>query len=217
MSVVLSASGVVKPGRYPEFVAQSAEASKMYQRLGGKPARLMSAGMAGEAFGTWTFNVEYDDLDAFGEAMDRQQGDGEAEAFLLRLQEPSNPSTVTSVAVASEISLRESKGGRGPVMAIYVTKVHPGGLERALELGTRTNAFVEAHGAVNARLFNLIGAGSSAGLYTTTWEFDTVAGYTKAMSAFTAEPEGLSIVAAAAADDAPNALVFEGVYTEIPI
>lgn len=217
MSIVLSASGVVKPGRYPDFVSQAAEASKLYQRLGSKPPRLFSAGIAGEAIGQWTFNVEYDDLDSFGQAMDRQQTDGEAQAFLLRLQEPSNPSTVTSVVVASEVPLRESKAGKGPVMCIYVTKVLPGGLERALELGTRASAFAEAHGAVNARLFSLLGAGSGTGLYTSVWELENMAAYARVMGAFTTEPAGQAIAAEATAADAPSTLVFEAVYTEIPV
>ena len=218
MSVVLSASGVVKPGMYPEFLAQASEISKMYQRLGAAiPPRLMSAGLAGEATGTWNFNIEYDDLDSFGEAMDRQQSDEEHQAFMLRLQEPNNPSTVTSVVAASELPLGETKGGRGPVMAVFATKILPGGLERSLELGVRANAFAETHGAVRARLFNLMGAGSAAGLYTSTWEFPNILSYTKVMGAFATEPEGQAIAAAASAADAPNVLVLEAVYTEIPI
>ena len=217
MSVVLSASGVVKPGQYPEFVAQASEISKIYQRLGAKPPRLMSAGFAGEATGTWNYNIEYDDLDSFGEAMDRQQADEEFQVFMLRLQEPNNPSTVTSVVVASELPLREAKGGQGPVSAVYATRINPGGLERSLEIGARVNAFVEAHGAVNARLFNVIGGGSGPGLYVSSWEFENVRSYAKAIGAFGTEPEGQAIAVTVTAVDAPNMLVFEAVYTEIPI
>jgi hypothetical protein len=136
---------------------------------------------------------------------------------MLRLQEPNNPSTITSVVVASELPLRESKDGQGPVSAVFVSRINPGGLERSLEMGARVNAFAEAHGAVNARLFNVIGGGSAPGLYATTWEFENVLTYAKVMGAFGTEPEGQAFAAAVTAVDAPNTLVFEAVYTEIPI
>jgi hypothetical protein len=217
MSVVLSSSGQVKPGRYAEFVAQAGEASKLFQRFGSAPPRLMIAGLAGEAFGAWTFSIEFDDFASFAAHTDRFAADSEAQEFNMRINDASSPTTTTSVVVASEVVVRKTKGGRGPVMAIFVTKVHPGGLERALELGGRANALAERHGAVNARLFTLFGAGSSAGQYTATWEFENMAGYAKAMDAFGSDPEGQAIAAASVAVDAPDTVVFDAIYNEVPL
>lgn len=217
MSALLSASGQVKPGRYADFVSQSSEASKIWQRLGAKQTRLMTAGFAGEASGSWTFSAEFGDLDSLAVACDQSQTDSDQMAFMQRMQDSSSPVTVTNTVIASEVPIRESKGGRGPIMTIWVSKPNPGGLERTLELGSRANAFAEANGAVNARLFSLLGAGSGTGMYIATWDFDSIRSYAKTMEAFTTEPEGQAIAAAASATDAPSTLVFEAVYSEIPV
>jgi hypothetical protein len=47
MTVILSSVGRVKPGRFNDFLVQAAQASKLYQRLGTRPPRLMMAGLAG--------------------------------------------------------------------------------------------------------------------------------------------------------------------------
>jgi hypothetical protein len=217
MSVMLSSIGRVKPGRYSDFLSQAAEASKLYQRLGTRPPRLLSAGLAGEAFGTWTFSVEFDDLDSFGAISDKYQSDPEAQAFMVQLQDETNPTTIEQVNVSVEVPVRESKGGRGSVVAIYASKGHPGALERGLELGVKACDFAEAHGALDARIFNLIGSGSGTGVTVTMWEFDSMRAYAKVMDAFTTEPAGQAITTAAAAADAPATGVFEAVYAEIPI
>lgn len=217
MTVILSSSGQVKPGRYVDFVAQASEASKLYQHLGAKPPRLHVAGFAGEAYGTWTFSVEFDDLETFGRITDEFNNDSEAQAFILRIQEPDAPTTMQRVSILNEVPLREPRAGRGPVMALWVSKAHPGGLERTLDLAGRANAFAEEHGAVNARLFSLLGAGSGTGLYIASWEFENFLGYTKVIEAFATEPEGQAIATVTASTDAPDVLVFDGVYGEIPI
>lgn len=217
MTVIQTSSGQVKPGRYADFVAQAGEASKLFQRLGTKPPRLHAAGFAGEAWGTWSFSVEFEDWESFGAIQDAFGQDSEAQAFMLRIQEPDTPSLMQQVQLLTEIPVREPKGGRGPVMAVWVSKAHPGGLEGTLEMGSRANAFAEKQGAVNARLFNTIGAGSGTGLYVCVWEFEDFRGYAKAIEGFSTEPDGQAIATAAAAADAPDTLIFEGVYSEVPL
>lgn len=217
MTVIQTSGGQIKPGRYADFLAQAAEASKLFQRLGTTAPRLHVAGFAGEAWGTWTFSVEYDDWDSFGRVNDAFNNDGEAQTFMLRVQEADTPSLMQQVQLLTEIPLREPKGGRGPVMAVWVSKAHPGGLEGTLDMANRSNAFAETQGAVNARLYNTIGAGSGTGLYVCVWEFEDFRGYARVIEAFSTEPEGQAIATAAAAADAPDTLVFEGVYNEIPI
>jgi hypothetical protein len=217
MSVILSSVGRVKPGRYNDFLAQAAEASKLYTRLGTRPPRLMSAGLAGEAFGTWTFTVEFDDLDSFGAINDQYQSDPDAQTYMLKLQEEANPSTLEQVNVSLEVPVRESKGGRGNVVALYASKVHPGALERALDLGAKACEFAEDHGALDARMFNLIGSGSGTGITVTMWELDNMRAYAKVIDAYSTEPAGQAIAMEAASADAPHTGVFEAVYIEVPI
>lgn len=217
MSVILSSMGRAKPGRYGDFISQATQASKLYQKLGTPPPRLMLAGLAGEAFGTWTFSVEFDDLDSFGAISDQYQADPEAQAFMVQLQEETNPSTLEQVNVCVEVPVRESKGGRGSVVALYASKTNPGGLERGLELAVSSCDFAEAQGALDARIFNLIGSGSGSGTTVTMWEFDSVRAFAKVMDAFTTEPAGQAIATAAAAADTPVIQLFEAVYNEIPI
>lgn len=217
MKVIQSSIGRVKPGRFNDFLTQAAQASELYQRLGTRPPRLLAAGLAGEAFGTWTFGVEFDDLDSFGAVSDRYQTDPDAQAFMAKLQEEDNPTTIEQVNVCVEVPLRESQGGRGSVVALYASKVHPGGLERGLELGARSSEFAEKHGALDARIFNVIGSGSGTGLTVALWELDSMRAYAKLMEAFTTEPDGQALATAAAAGDAPNTVLFEAVYTEIPL
>jgi hypothetical protein len=217
MSVILSSMGRVKPGRYGDFVSQAAQASKLYERFGGRAPRVLFAGLAGEAIGSWTFSVEFDDLASFGAASDHYGADPEAQTFMLQLQEEANPSTLEQVNVCVEIPIRESKGGRGSIVALYVSKVHPGALEAALELGAKACEFVEAQGALDARIFTLIGSGSGTGMTMTMWELDSMRAYAKVIDGFTTEPAGQALAAAQSSGDAPVTTVFEGVYNEISI
>jgi hypothetical protein len=216
MSVILSSGGRVKPGRYSDFLSQASQANKIYQRLGTRPPRLLTAGLAGEAFGTWTFSVEFEDLDSFGAISDEYQSDPEAQAFMFQLQDETNPSTLEQVNVCLEVPVRESKGGRGSIVALYASKIHPGALERGLDLGARSCEFAEANGALDARMFNLIGSGSGTGVTVTMWELDSMRSYAKVIDAFTNEPAGQAIATAAASADTPVTGIFEAVYTEIP-
>lgn len=217
MTVLLSSLGRVKPGRYNDFLGQAAQASKLYQNLGTRPPRLFSAGYAGEAFGQWTFSVEFDDLDSFGEISDKYQSDPEAQAFMMQLQEEANPSTIELVNVCVEMPVRESKGGRGSVIALYASKVHPGALERGIELGVKACDFAEAHGALDATMYTLVGAGSGTGTTVTMFEFENMRACANLMDAFNTEPAGQAIATASTAADTPVTTIFEGIYGEIPI
>jgi hypothetical protein len=217
MTVILSTVSRVKPGRFNDFLAQAAQASQLYQRLGTRPPRLMMAGLAGEAFGSWTFSMEFDDLDSFAVITDQYQSDPEAQASVLQMHDENNPATFEQVNLGVEVPVRESKGGRGSVVALYASKVHPGGLERGLELGVKGCDFAEAHGALDARMFNLIGSGRGTGITVTMWEFENIRAYAKVMDAFMTEPAGQAIAVAATSADSPVTGVFEAVYNEMPI
>jgi hypothetical protein len=217
MSVILSSVGRVKPGRYADFLSQAGQANKLYQRLGTRPARLMMAGLAGEAFGSWTFSVEFDDLDSFGAVSDQYRVDPEAQAFYMQIMDETSPTTTEQVNLSVEVPVRESKGGRGSVVALYASKIHPGGLERGLDLGVKACEFAEAHGSLDARMFNLVSSGSGAGVMVTMWEFENVRSYANAIDAFSTEPAGQALSVAVSAPDAPFTSVFEAVYDEVAI
>src|SRR5262245_53933577 len=73
MSVILSTAGQVKPGRRKDFLTQQSQASQLNQRLGARPPRLLMATIAGEAYGSWTFGLEFEDLEAFATYADKAQ------------------------------------------------------------------------------------------------------------------------------------------------
>jgi hypothetical protein len=51
----------------------------------------------------------------------------------------------------------------------------------------------------------------------TMFEFDNMRACAKLMDAFTTEPAGQAIATASTAADTPSTMVFEGIYSEIPI
>lgn len=218
MTVVSSVMGRTKPGRYEDFLSQALEVSKLYERMGAPTPRLFAAGMAGEAFGTWTFSTEFDSMESCGAFNDAMATDAEWQSFLIRLQQPDNPVTIEQVTLCVEIPTGRTSGrGRGTVSVSNVSRPNPGGLERAVELGTRACAFVERHGALDARLFNLVAAGSGAGMTISLWEFESLRALGKAYDAWSSDPEGQAIAAAAAAADSPLTVVWDGIYTQIPL
>jgi hypothetical protein len=121
--------------------------------LGCTVGTVKRAGLAGEAFGSWTFSVEFDDLDSFGVITDQYQTDPEAKAFALEMYDENNPVTFEQVNVGVEVPVPESKGGRGSV----------------------------SHGSLDARMFNLVGSGSGTGITVTMWEFADIRAYAKVM------------------------------------
>lgn len=218
MAVTSNVVGRTKPGRYEDFLSQGLEVSKLYERLGAGLSRLFSAGAAGEAFGTWTFTTEFDSMEHYGTFSDALAADAEWQSFLLRLQQPDSPVDIEQVSLCVEIPTgRPQTVGRGPVLVSNVSRPNPGGLEKAVELATRACAFVERHGAVSARLFNLVSSGAGAGMMLSTWEFASMRALGKAYDAWSSDPEGQAIATEAAGRDAPLTVVWDGMYNQIPI
>ena len=216
MSVFMSTIFRIKPGRYADAMVQAARGAQLYERFGTNRPRLLSAGLAGEAFGTWTFSVDFEDLESFGTITDQYSADPDSQAYFMQLQEADNPVTLEQLNVGLEIPVRESKGGRGNVIALYAAKVHPGGLERALALGVRACDFAEAHGALDARMFSLLASGSGTGITTTMFEYEDMRAFTTVIEAFNTEPAGQAIAVEGTAADSPVTTVFEAVYNEVP-
>lgn len=218
MAVTSNVVGRTKPGRYEDFLSQALEVTKLYERLGAGTSRLFAAGIAGEAFGTWTFASEFDSMEHYGTFSDALSTDAEWQALMLRLQQPDNPVTLEQVNLCVEIPTgRTHSGGRGAVLVSNASRPSPGALEEAIALGIRACAFVERHGAVSARLFNLVAAGLGAGMMLSTWEFANLRALGKAYDAWSTDPEGQAIASEAAGRDAPLTMVWDGIYNQIPI
>jgi len=86
-----------------------------------------------------------------------------------------------------------------------------------MALGRRVCNFVEAHGATNARSFQLGHAGLGTGTLLTSWEFPTLRAWGKGADAWETEAEGRSIALESFGTDTPVAHVFSAVYSEIPV
>ena len=185
MTVINSTIGTIKPGRYEDFVSQGLEVSKLMERLGATNVRLLTAGVAGEQQGRWVFNTEHTDLEQYGAFVDHLLADAEMLALMSRLQAPDNAVTLEQQSVAVEIPLgRDTKTTTpGPIVETHVTRVNPGGLDRSLAEAKQACDFIEAHGARNARLCQLLYAGSFSGTYMVTWEFENMRAWGKAMPA----------------------------------
>jgi len=100
---------------------------------------------------------------------------------------------------------------------VHVAKLHPGRIEENLAASNAAFDFIEAHGATNARLFQLLNAGSGAGLLMATWEHDSMAAYGRVMDAFGNDPAGQAISAAQLAPDPVSTPTFDGLYARIPL
>jgi len=84
-------------------------------------------------------------------------------------------------------------------------------------MGKRVCDFVEAHGAMNARSFQLGYAGIGSGSLLSMWEFESLRAWGKASDAWNNDPEGQEIAMSTVAANPSTTLVFSGVYMEVPL
>jgi len=217
MAVIQSSIARVHPGRFEDFLELGREAVKLHERMG-VSARLLIASTAGEATGLTVFSTEHESMVAYGQYAEAANNDGELQSLVMRSRAANSPSVVEQLTLASEIPLgRTSKPGRGSVVEIHVTRPTPGRIEDVMSVSRRVCEFVEAHGAVNARTFQLGYAGIGSGMLMSSWEFATVGAWAKASDAWTGDPEGQDISMSILEANPSSTLVFSGVYTEIPI
>jgi hypothetical protein len=216
--VLDSVIGRVKPGRMEDHLAMGVEVVKLFERLGAESPRLAMAIATGEPAGTFTFSAEYASGEAWGEVGDAINADAEFQAFVARVSAPEAPSDILQFSTASEIPLRECNPARGNVLEVHVTRPIPGKFEEGLAQATRVCELVEAHGATNARLWQLGFAGLGSGLQMLSWECADMKTQGRLVDAWGTDSEMAELgVQARFGDQITATPVFDGLYGVIPI
>jgi hypothetical protein len=216
MTVLYTVIGSVRDGNFEGAVGVGAEAAKLVARHGGEVNFFLSAA-AGEQVNTTVFSIEFETPEAFGQAFDAMGDDSELQAFQARLNGPTSPTTIVSTSMGVEVPLgRTPTAGKGGVLSVHTSRVVPGRLEDALAVAGEACEFVEANGAVNARLFQLSYAGMATGMFAFIWEVENMRAHARVGAAFMSEA-GAKLVASLNAADAPTVPVSDGLYTRIPI
>ena len=77
--------------------------------------------------------------------------------------------------------------------------------------------FVEANGAVNARLYTLLGAGSMTDALVGTWEFENMRALGRLGDAYMTDSAGQELMMTLTGPDCPVTTMSSGIYTEIPL
>jgi hypothetical protein len=217
-TVLNSVVGRVKPGRMEDHLAMGVEVAKLFERLGARHPRLAMSVATGEPGGTFTFSTEYDSAEAWGEISDTLNTDAEFQAFLSRVSAADAPSDILQISTASEIPLRENNPARGNVIEVHVTRPIPGRFEAGLALATRVCELVEAHGATNARLFQLGYAGLGSGLQMLAWECENMKAQGRLGDAWGSDAEMAELgVQARYGLDITATPVFDGLYQVVPL
>ena len=218
MSVLNVTVSRAKPGKRDDAIALAAEAKKLLERHGAQNCRLLVASTAGEATGTYVFTTEFQNHQALGVFGDATAGDAELDALLNRISAEKSPIVIESQSLASEIPLdRKTKTGHGVYVESYISRPLPGRFEAALDLARQVFDFVEAHGAVNARLHQLAMAGSLSEATVASWEFQTLTAQGAATDAFATDPAGQAMMQAMLRPDWPVTTLASGTYVEVPI
>jgi len=210
--------GRVKPGRMDDHLGMAVEVVKLFERLGAESPRLAMAIATGEPAGTFTFSSEYPNAEAWGEVGDAINSDAEFQAFITRVSSPNAPSEILQFNTATEIPLRENNPAHGNVIEVHVTRPVPGKFEEGLAQATRVCELAEAHGATNARLFQLGFAGMGSGLQMLSWECENLKTQGRISDAWGSDPEMAEIAVQARFGNAITATsVFDGLYQVVPI
>jgi hypothetical protein len=173
---------------------------------------------SGEPAGTFTFSTEYETAEAWGEVGDAINNDAEFQAFVARVSSPDAPSEILQFTTANEIPLRQNNPTLGNIVEVHVTRPMPGRFEAGLEQSARVCELVEAHGATNARLFQMGYAGLGSGMTMLSWESENLKAQGRLADAWGSDPEMADIALKSRFGDQMTATpVFDGLYQVVPI
>jgi hypothetical protein len=213
MKTFFSTTARVEGGQLDAAIAGAADAAKVVGRHGGD-VRFFLAIAAGEQVESTLFSVEYDSPDAMGKAFDAMNTDPE----LHRIRTQATGSTQTSASMGMELPTSHTPTpGRGSIIELHASNVKPGRMGEFLEDSAEVCAFVEANGAINARVLQLTYAGMSSGLTTLIWEHENMAAHARAAAAWFTD-KGLALQAKGpGAPDGPSITVASMLYSEIPL
>ena len=216
MRVSQAVVGQVKDGQVEQAVASAAEAAGLVGRHGGEVHFFMT-GAAGEQVNSTLFSIEYESPEALGAAFDAMADDAELMAYTMRLNSPGSPTAITSQSMVMEIPLgREPKEGRGGVLEVHTGKPFPGRMEDAVMQAAEVCAFVEANGALNARLLQLTYAGMASGMTAITWELENMQAHARLGAAWFSDA-GLALQAKSNGADPPSMPISSALYNRVPI
>jgi hypothetical protein len=111
--------GPVSAGRRDDFMAVALEGMKLFERHGGRHARLLAAATAGEMSMGYVLTNEFANAEDYGAFVDDLYSDAELESFLARITAADSPLVIESRSVATEIPLERSGiGGPGGVIEV---------------------------------------------------------------------------------------------------
>jgi hypothetical protein len=217
MTVSQAHVGKTHPGRLDDAVNLAREGAKLVGRHGGQ-VRFLTPAFAGEATGTTIFAVDYTDEKEFGRSMQEMSTDSELQDFVNRVQRSDSPTTIISDSLTVDVPIGYTpKGGHGALVEVYLSRLVPGRLQAAISMSARVCKFVEGHGAVNARTFQVIYGGSASGLWGVSWEIGDWIKLSQLATAWQSDPEGLEIQTQAMSSATPTNYVSSAVYQDIPL
>ena len=215
MRVFNSTIGKVKDGQLEAAVGVAAEAAKVVGRHGGD-IRFYVAG-AGAEINSTLFSIEYESPEALGRAFDALGADTELQAFMARVNAPNSPTVLTAQAMGMELPLgRSPKAGRGSILEVHSSRINPGRMEEAHSEAAEVCEFVEANGAVNARLLQLTYAGLGSGLTIFTWEVENMQAHARMASAWFTDA-GLALQARSMTATPATVQVSSELWSEVPL
>ncbi len=206
----------VRDGQVEAAVALANEAAGLVRRHGGDVHFFMTS-VAGEQVNSTVFSMEYESPEALGAAFDAMAEDAELQAFTMRLSGPDSPSEITSTSMTMEIPLgRDPKPGQGGILEVHTGKPNPGRMEEAVGQAAEVCDFVEANGALNARLLQLTYAGMASGMTAFSWEVENMAAQARLGSAWFSDA-GLALQAKMASTNPASIPISSALYNRIPL
>ena len=213
MKAFFSTTARVLEGQLDTAIATTADAAKVVGRHGGE-VRFFMAIAAGEQVDSTLFSIEYESPEALAEAFDAMNADPE----LHRIRTEARGSAQTSASMGIEVPTGHTPTpGRGSILEIHASQVKPGRMGEFLTDAADVCAFVEANGALNARVLQLTYAGMSSGITSLIWEHENMAAAARVGAAWFTEA-GLAIQAKGpGATDGSSVTVASMLYNEVPL
>jgi hypothetical protein len=216
MRVFHSTNSKVQGGQLEAAIAVAGEAYKLLGSHGGE-IRYFVAGAAGEEVNSTVFSQEYESPEALATAFDALADDIELQALLSRLSAPGSPTVITTQAMGMEMPLgRTPKAGRGRILEVPTLHVTPGRVEDVIAEAAEVCEFVEANGALNARLIQLTYAGLASGLMALTCEHENMRAHARVGEAWFSD-KGMALQMKTMSATPATTRVSSALYTEVPL
>jgi hypothetical protein len=111
---------------------------------------------------------------------------------------------------------RTPKPGTGSILEVHTSQVKPGRMEETIAQSAEVCDFVEANGALNARLLRLTYAGPASGMTALTWELENWQAHARLGAAWFSEA-GLALQARTMTADPASVPVSSALYNDVPL